>query len=131
LPETFLAPGVIIPPPADLQAEEELAAHRPWDAPSAFADAAEVREKIRMNMDPVQGRGPESECNRSGQHCSGCRSGKEIHGKCVRSTSGGPSKKIRRIEEISEATGAVVGIFIAPIGAVSGAAGVITVADCS
>ncbi len=36
LPEAYGAPGAIKPPPADIQAETEFAAHPPWDAAYVF-----------------------------------------------------------------------------------------------
>jgi RHS repeat-associated protein len=137
--EHYVVPGAIMPPPVNMQIENEFAANPPWNAASAQAGhethyGGSGRGLLaRFITDPVRGRDPnESECNRSGQGCKGCRSGGKVsHGKCQPGTGGGPSKKTCRIEEISEATGAVIGIFFAPIGAVSAAAGVVTVADCS
>jgi RHS repeat-associated protein len=42
LPEAYGAPGAITPPPANLQAEAELAAHPPWDAATTYTTSAIV-----------------------------------------------------------------------------------------
>ncbi|MHB8241068.1 MAG: RHS repeat-associated core domain-containing protein [Solirubrobacteraceae bacterium] len=50
--ENFIEAGAIIPPPADIQAEEELAAHPPWNAPAVYTQLqqaeAEAVHSYRM-----------------------------------------------------------------------------------
>jgi tripartite motif-containing protein 71 len=84
LAEHWIAPGALMPPPVDLQIEAEFNAHPPWTAVSVLESGGFTPGFLRNLTDPVRGEGELSQCNRSGQHCSGCRSGgkRNKHGQC-------------------------------------------------
>ena len=99
LPEQYGAPGAIKPPPANLQAQAEFAAHPPWDAVLTFNEGVggghttPIRVGgITVVTDPDD-KSPyvQSECNKTGQKCSGCRSGgtKNKKGECQTSKPSG------------------------------------------
>jgi RHS repeat-associated protein len=66
LPEDYAGPGAILPPPEDLQAEAEFAAHPPWDAASTatanplsevgeWAQPSDGSDPIAVAAAPCQG----------------------------------------------------------------------------
>jgi RHS repeat-associated protein len=88
LSEHYVVAGAIMPPPVNLQIEQEFNASPPWDAAAALDEAAEPEEgeeegadtggtprRFRNLEDPIRGTGYQSECNRTGQSCSGHRGG--------------------------------------------------------
>jgi RHS repeat-associated protein len=83
LAEHWIAPGALMPPPVDLQIEAEFNAHPPWDAVSVLESQGSTSGFLRYAGDPVSGEGELSPCNRTGQHCPGCRNGgKKVKGVC-------------------------------------------------
>lgn len=87
LPEDYEGPGAILPAPVNMQIEEEFVSHPPWDAASAYENEVGSEQsfggggQVRIGgvlffTAPYDGSpNVQSECNKSGQNCSGCRSG--------------------------------------------------------
>jgi len=116
-----VVPGALMPPPVNLQIENAFNANPPWAAPLAFDTApAEEEGEGGGYQPPIDlagcfgpshgcGHGPRqpqpnssgSECNRTGQGCSGCRSGgsRDRNGKCK--TSPSPNTGIKNACEIA------------------------------
>jgi RHS repeat-associated protein len=86
LAETYTGPGAILPPPVNAQIEAEFVAHPPWDAVAADKSAIEeegsytggggLSNFFRIHGD-LDDHTPdiESQCNKTGQNCSGHRGG--------------------------------------------------------
>ncbi len=84
LAQEYAGPGAIYPPPVNMQIEEEFNAHPPWGAPAQAAaatggggDVGDGRFGRFANLVDTDDNGPdvESECNKTGQGCSGHRGG--------------------------------------------------------
>jgi RHS repeat-associated protein len=115
LPEQYGAPGAIKPPPANVQAEAEFAAHPPWDAASTF-DGEDSAQNGRLGnvwgfltFPDDHSPNVQSECNRSGQGCPGCRSGgsRNKKGECQKGSS--PNTGLQNACEVA-------GVFVSLMG---------------
>ena len=53
-PRSGNGPGAVVPPPADLQAEQEFAAHPPWDAVSVYESDAIVVGSAGMGAEEAR-----------------------------------------------------------------------------
>jgi RHS repeat-associated protein len=71
-------------------------------------------------IDPIKGEGPQSECNRNGQNCSGCRSGgtRNKKGQCQPQAGGTPSRKACQLAGFGAIVGGFIAIASGPAGAV-------------